>query len=145
MLHGTFLCSSSGERTSPSLGGHLFRRSGLVRQPDVRERGEQVFVGPYLILCHLSIGKERQEEIYDIVGECPAIVRVGRRPRGIIVEDVRQHGPGDPRCFRRRISSGVLQRVREDGDETAIVRWLRSEIGGVLLAGKEGSLIGPRA
>ena len=129
---------------SIGLGGHPFRRSGLVRRTDVRKHGEQVLVRPYLISRHLSICEERKEEIYDVVGECPAIVRVGRRPRGIIVEDVRQQGPGDPRCFRRRISTRVLQRVREDGDETGIVRRLRSEIGGVLLAGKEGSLIGPR-
>src|SRR5208283_1034998 len=123
------------------LGGHRFRRSAFVRRADVRERREQVLVGTYLILLHLSIGEERKEEIYDVVGERPAIVRVRRRPRGIIVEDVRQHGRGDPRCFRRRISAAVLQRVREDGDKTGIARWLRSEIGGVLLAGKEGSLI----
>jgi hypothetical protein len=98
-------------------------------------------VRPYFIFRHLSIGKERKEEIYDVVGECPAIVRVGRWPRGIIVEDVRQQRSGNPRCFRWRISAGVLQRVREDRDKTGIVRWLRSEVGGVLLAGKEGSLI----
>jgi hypothetical protein len=90
-----------------------------VRRAHVGESGEQVFVGPYVILRHLSICEQRKEEIHDVVGECPAIVRVGRRPRGIIVEDVRQQGPGHPRCFRRRISTGVLQRVREDGMKRA--------------------------
>jgi len=102
---------------------------------------EQVFVRPDLILRHLSICKERKEEIHDVVGKCPAIVRVDCRPCGVIVEDVRQQGPCDPRCFRWRISTGVLQRVRENGDETGVVRRLRSEIGGVLFAGEEGSLI----
>src|ERR1700722_8843920 len=115
-----------------------------MRRADVRKGREQVCVRPYLISRPLSIGEERKEEIYDVVGECPAIVRKSRRPRGIIVEKVRQQSSGDPRGFCRRISTGVLQRVREDGDETGIARGLRSKIGGVLLAGKEGSLIGPR-
>jgi hypothetical protein len=57
------------------------------------------------------------------------------------VEDVRQQGPRDPCCFRWGISTGVFQRVRENGDETGVVRRLRSKIGGVLFAGEEGSLI----
>src|ERR1700733_13101672 len=38
----------------------------------------------------------------------------------------------------------MLQCVRENGDETGIVRRLRSQIGGVLLAGEERGLIWPR-
>ena len=99
----------------------------------------------YVIPRHLPICEERKEDIYDVVGERPAIVRIGRRPRGLIVEHVRQQGSRDPRCFLLRVTTGVLQRVREDRDETGIVRWLRSEIGSFLLASKEGSLIWPRA
>src|SRR3984957_13706071 len=126
------------------LCGHPLRGSNLMRRTDVGKGGEQVCVWPYVISRHLSIGEERKEEIYDVVGECPAIVWVGRRPRGIIVEHVRQQDSGDPRCFRLRVTTGVLQRMREYRDETGIVRWLRREIGGVLLASKEGSLIWPR-
>jgi len=61
-----------------------------VRQADVREGGEQVFVGPYLILLHLSICKDGKENIDSVVGECSAIVREGRRTRGIIGKDVWQ-------------------------------------------------------
>ena len=116
-----------------------------MRRAYVRERSEQVLVGPDVILRHLSIRKERKEEIHDVVGECPTILGIDRRPLGVIVEDVRQQGSGDPRCFRRRISTGVLERVREYGNETGIACRLCSEIGGVLFAGKEGSLIGPGA
>ena len=112
---------------------------------DVREIGEHIGVWPYVISRDLSIGKERKEEIYDVVGECPAIVRVGRRPRGIIVEHVRQQDSGDPRCLRLRVTTGVLKRVREDRDETGIVGWFPTEISSVLLAGKERRLIWPRA
>ena len=52
-------------------------------------------MGPDLILRYLSVCKERKEEIHDVVGECPAIVRVDCRPCGVIVEDVRQQGPYD--------------------------------------------------
>ena len=116
-----------------------------MRRAQVGEFGEQVFVGPYLILRHLSICEDGKEEIDDVVGECPAIVREGRRPRGIIGEDVRQQGPCHPRCFLRRIPTRVLQRVREDGDETGIVRRLRGEIGGFSSPARKGSLRGPRA
>jgi hypothetical protein len=61
------------------------------------------------------------------------------------VENIRQHGPGDPRCFRRRIPAAVLQRVSKYGDETGVAGWLRSQIRGVLLTREEGSLIGPRS
>ena len=61
-----------------------------MRRANVRELSEQVLVSAYVIPHHLSIGKEGKEEIYDIVGKCPAIVGEGRRPRGIVVEDVRQ-------------------------------------------------------
>ena len=53
--------------------------------------------------------------------------------------------PRHPRCFRRRVSTGVLKRVCEDGHETGIVRRLCSEISGVLLTCKKGSLLRPRA
>src|SRR6185369_1821008 len=132
------------KRSSPRSGGNPLRGPGLVRRAHVGEFSEQVLVGSYLILGHLSIREQRKEEIYDVIGERPAIVREGRRPRGIIVEDVRQQRSGDPRCLRRRISTGVLQRVRKDGDETGIVLRFRSQIGGILLAGKKGSLIRPR-
>jgi hypothetical protein len=37
------------------LSGNSFRRPGAVRRAHVGELREQVFVGPDLILCHLSI------------------------------------------------------------------------------------------
>jgi hypothetical protein len=39
-------------------------------------------------------------------------------------QEVRQQFPCNPPCFLRRIPTRVLQRVREDGDETGIVRRL---------------------
>jgi hypothetical protein len=111
-----------------------------VRRSQVRELGEQIAVGPYFILRDLPIREDSQEGILDVVGECPAIGREGRRARGVIAQEVRQQCPCNPPCFLRRIPTGVLQRVREDGDEAGIVRRLPAQVGGILLAGQEDRL-----
>jgi hypothetical protein len=82
----------NGNYCNPSngLSDNSFRSPVLVRHAHVGELREQVFVRPDLILRHLSIRKKRKEEIHDVVGKCPAIGRVDRRPRGIIRKDVRQ-------------------------------------------------------
>jgi hypothetical protein len=49
-------------------GGHQLRRSSLVRPANIRERGQQVRVGPYVISRHLSIGKNGKKDINSIVG-----------------------------------------------------------------------------
>ena len=64
-----------------SLSRNSFRSSGFVRRAHVGEFREQVFVGRNLVSLHLSVGEDRQEEVHDIVGERPAIVGEGRRPR----------------------------------------------------------------
>jgi len=121
--------------------------SGVVRRPKVGERGEQIAVGSYLILRHFPVCEDSQEGIDGVVSERPAIVREGCPVRGIIGQDLRQHCPCHPPCFRRRIPTSVLQRVREGGNETGIVRRLPGEIGISLRAGKtedEEELQGPR-
>ena len=67
---------------------------------------------------------------------------------GSIGQDLREHCPCHPPCFFRRIPTRVLQRVREGGDETDIIRRLPGEVGISLRAGKtddEEELQGPRA
>jgi acyl-[acyl carrier protein]--UDP-N-acetylglucosamine O-acyltransferase len=43
-----------------------------------------IAVRPYLVFRHLPICEDSQEGIDGVVGQCPAIVREGRRPRGVI-------------------------------------------------------------
>jgi hypothetical protein len=81
-------------------------------------------VGPYVISRHLPICKNGKKDINSIINKCPSIGRIGRRLAGIIKQDVRQQDPCRSLCFLPRIATRVLQRVREDGDETGIVRWL---------------------
>src|SRR6266849_1604204 len=49
--------------------------SGVVRRPQVGELGQQIAVGPYLILGHLPIGEQSQEGIQ--IGEVQAGVPIG--------------------------------------------------------------------
>src|SRR5882757_7840196 len=134
---------ADGDR--PRLGRHQLGRSGLVWRAEVGERGEQVVVRSYIISCHLSICEDGNEAIHNVIGEFPAIPRVGRRPCGIIKEDVRQQSFCHPRCFLWGIPPRVLQGVREDSDETGIVLRLRSDVDTLLITGKEYRLRRERA
>ena len=51
--------------------------------------------GAYAIGLHFSICEDSEEDIYDVVAERTAIVRKGRRTRGIVVKDVGQQSLGD--------------------------------------------------
>ena len=91
----------------------ITRERNRVRRPQVRELGEQIAVGPYFILRDLPIREDSQEGILDVVGECPAIARKGRRTRGVIAQEIWQQCPCNLPCLLRRIPARVLQRVRE--------------------------------
>src|SRR5258708_26256259 len=106
--------------------------SALVPRPQIGELAEQIPVWTYFVSRHLPICEDRKEDIDGIVSECSAIVREGRRAPGIVGQDVRQQYPCNPLRFLRRITTRVLQRVREDGNETAIIRRLTGEIVSVL-------------
>src|SRR6266853_6727837 len=114
--------------------------SALVRRPQIGKLAEQIAVRAHFVSCHLTICEDREEDIDGIVSECSAIVREGRRAPGIVGQDVRQQCPCNPLRFLRRITTRVLQRVREDGNETGIIRRLTAEVGSVLRTGKEDSL-----
>ena len=116
-----------------------------MRRPQVGELIKQIVVGPYLVPRHLPVCEDSQEGISGIVGECPAIAREGRRARGVIGQHIRQQCSRHTPCFLRRIPTRVFQLVREDGDETGIVRRLTREVGISLRADKEDGLRGQRA
>jgi hypothetical protein len=116
--------------------------SDVVGRPEVGELGEQIVVRAYPVLCHLPICEDRQEVILDVVGECPAIFREGRRARGVKGHEVRQQCPCHAWCFLRGIPTRVLQRVREDDDKTP-GRTLKATVRH-LLASSVQSLTDPR-
>jgi len=86
-----------------------------VRRTYIRESGEQIAVGPYLVLRYLPIFHDANERIEGIVGKCPTVVGKGCRTRGIIGQEIWEQCACDALCIRRRISTGVLERVREAG------------------------------
>src|ERR1700733_344120 len=112
---------------------------------NIGKLGEQIAVGSDPVRRHFSICEDRDEAVEDVVGQCPAIARIGCRARGVEAHGVRQERPCYPPCCLRRIPSYVLQRVRKDGDETGVVCRCRGEVSSSLVAGKEDSLRRPRA
>ena len=105
---------------------------------------EKIVVRPNVVSCHLPVGENSEEDIRNVVDEPAAVVREGHGTFGVVAQEVRQQFSGHPLGFFRLIPAGVFQSVREDRNETCIVRWLPGEVRVVLLAGKKGSLVGSR-
>src|SRR3954454_2491151 len=118
-------------------------RAVLVRCTDVRKTGKQVAVWPHVVSRDLAVREHRNEQVHDIVGECPPIARVQRGPRRLIRQDVWQQRRRDSRCFFRRVPSRMFQGVRERGDETRISRRLSTEIRRLLRTRQENGLRRP--
>ena len=100
-----------------------------MRWPKIGELGEQIAMGLYLVLDYLPVCEDGQKSITGVVGECPPIAWKARRTRRVVGQYVRQQCPCHLARVLRRISTGVLQRVREPGNETAIVCRLTREVG----------------
>src|ERR1700741_3655466 len=123
----------------------LFSRTASVasvRRSKIRKFGEQILVRSYPIPRHFPICDYSQEGIGRVVAGFPAIVRVGRRARGIIEQEVGEQWLRHLPCFIGCEPSNMLQRVSEDANETGVVRRFRSTIRFVLFAGEEGRLRG---
>src|ERR1700686_3995819 len=101
-------------------------------------------MGLYLVFDYLPVCEDRQKSIASVVGECPPIAWKARRTRRVVGQYVRQQFPCRPARVLRRISTGVLERVRESGDETAIVCRLTREVGISLRTDEQDSLRGQR-
>ena len=101
-------------------------------------------MGPYLVLRYVPICHDANERIEGIVGKCPTVVGKGRGTRGIIGQEIWEQCPRDPLCFQRRISTGVLERVREAPNETCVVRRFPREVVISLPIDKYDSLRRPR-
>src|SRR6266436_3097856 len=95
----------------------------VVRRPEVGELVQQVTVRPNLI-CHVSVRVYRKEEIDNVIGQRPAIVRKARRLARMIGKNIWQQLSCDGLCLLRSIAACVFQLVREHSDETIIIRRL---------------------
>src|SRR5262249_46190534 len=117
----------------------------FVGRAQIGELRDQIAVRSYFILPDLSICENAQEGIEDILSKCPPIHRKGRRARGVIRQKIRQQGACYPFRFRRRISTRVLKRVRENSEETLVVGWRTGEVCLFFLARKDVGLRRQRA
>src|SRR6267143_3263336 len=86
-------------------------------------------MGPYFVFRHLSICEDANKNIERIVSECPAVIRKTRRARRVIRQNIWEQCPRRALRLSRRISTCVLQSVREGNKETLIVRRFTSEVG----------------
>jgi hypothetical protein len=91
---------------------------------------------------YFSICKDGKEDVHNVVGEVPAIIR---GPRGVVKEYVRQQRLCHKRSLLRRIATRVLQRMREARDETGIAHRFPGKVGTFLLASQEYRLRGKSA
>lgn len=101
-------------------------------------------MGPYFVVRHLSICKDANKRIERIVGECPTIIGKRCRARRVIKQNIREQCPRHALRLSRRISTRVLQSVREGSNETFIVRRFTSKVG-ISLFDKYDRLRRPRS
>src|SRR6267143_804811 len=106
-----------------------FRHTVLVRWPHIGKIEQQIAVRSYVVLLHLSICEDANERIERIVGECPAAIGKRRRARRVIRQNICEQCPRHALRLSRRISTCVLQSVREGSKETLIGRRFTSEVG----------------
>src|SRR5216683_6197295 len=86
-------------------------------------------MGPYVVFRHLSICEDANKNIERLVSECPAVIRKTRRARRVIRQNIWEQCPRHALRLSRRISTCVLQSVREGSKETLIARRFTSEVG----------------
>src|SRR5258708_10170774 len=78
---------------------------------------------------NIAICEDANKRIERIVGKCPAVIGKRRRARRLIRQNIWEQCPRHALRLGRRISTCVLQSVREASNETPIVRRFTSEVG----------------
>jgi len=68
----------------------------IMRPPEIRELVEEILVRPDLVFCHLPVRQHREENIDNIVSECPTIVRKGHWAARVVGKNVWQQLSGFP-------------------------------------------------
>src|SRR5882672_1258283 len=101
-------------------------------------------MGPYFVLRHPPICEDAHKNIERIVSEGSAVIGKGRRARRIVRQNIWKQCPCDPLRLGRRISTRMLQSVREGGKKPLIVPRFPREVGTSVLD-KQDSLRRPRS
>src|SRR6516164_3163801 len=117
----------------------------FVGRPHIGKVGKQIAVRPNLVLRHPPVCEDSHERVTGVVGERATIAREGCWAGGIIGHHIGQQTQRRSPCPLWRISTYVLERVCEDGNEAAIVRRFARQVGLSLRSNKKDSLRGQRA
>src|ERR1700731_3920199 len=99
---------------------------------------------PHVVFRYLSISEDANKRIERIVSKCPAVIGKTRRMPRLIRQNIWEQCPRHALRLSRRISTCVLQRVREASKETLIVRRITREVG-ISLLNKNDGLSRPRS
>src|SRR5262249_13078463 len=114
----------------------------FVGRAHIGKLGKQIAVRPNLVLRHPPVCEDSHERVTGVVGERATIAREGCWAGGIIGHHIGQQAQCRSPCPLCRISSYVLERVCEDGNEAAIVRRFARQVGLSLRSNEEDSLRG---
>src|SRR5258706_15178495 len=110
-----------------------------MRGSEVRELIQQIAVRPNLIR-HVSVRVHRKENVGNVIGQRPAIVRKGNRAARIIGENVWQQRFREAYGILRRIAAGMFHFVCEYADEASTICRASPDVFRSLLAGTETPL-----
>src|SRR5262249_58051285 len=104
-----------------SFSSALSSRS-FVGWAHIGKLGKQIAVRPNLVLRHPPVCEDSHERVTGVVGERAAIAREGCWAGGIIGHHIGQQAQCRSPCPLWRMTTYVLERVCDDGNEAAIVR-----------------------
>src|SRR5262249_25450230 len=127
-----------------SFSSALSSRS-FVGRAHIGNLGKQIAVRPNLVLRPPPVCEDGHEGVTGVVGERPTTDREGCWAGGIIGHHIGQQAQCCSPCPLWRISTYVLERVCEDGNEATIVHRFTRQVGLSFRANKENSLRGQRA
>src|SRR5262249_3670918 len=117
----------------------------FLSRATIRKIGKQIAVRPNLVRRHPPVCEDSHERVTGVVGERATIAREGCWAGGIIGHHIGQQAQCRSLCPLRRISTYVLERVCEDGNEAAIVRRFAGQVGFSFHSNEEDSCRGQRA
>src|SRR5580658_3855782 len=111
-----------------------------MRRPEIGKLVEKIFMRPDLISRYLPVRQHREKSIYNIVRECPTIVRKARRSARVIGKNVWQQLFGYADRLGWRVAARVFQLMREDANKSIIFGRLPIQVRYSLFSRQENRL-----
>src|SRR2546428_13377487 len=99
---------------------------------------------PYFVLRHPCVREDAHEKIERIIGECSAVIGKRRWARRVVKQNIWKQCPRHSPRLSGRISTRMLQSVREGSKEPPIVRRFTREVR-LSVFDEQYSLLRPRS